>query len=118
MRILLLLCLVAAPLAAEPLPRDSDRQIGSGALDTRLRGHSIAFYDGGVSEFYEDGRYTYTYAGAGGTGYGYFEVTGDSQICIEFVNGFSRCDLYVLDTQDRLVVITDKGVRFPVRPEG
>jgi hypothetical protein len=119
MRLLLALCLVTTSVVAEPvMRRDSDREIGLQALDNRLRGRSIAFYDGGVSEFYEDGRYTYTYADEGGTGYGYYEVTEDSTICIEFVNGFTRCDIYVLDDQDRLVVITEKGDRFPVRSEG
>ncbi|WP_323767596.1 hypothetical protein [Marinovum sp.] len=117
MRFLFVLCLAATPLAADPLARDSDREIGSDALDNRLRGARIAFYDGGVSEYYDDGRYTYTYADQGGTGYGYYEVSGDSRVCIDFVNGFSRCDLYVLDAQGRLVVITEKGDRFPVRRE-
>lgn len=118
MRLFLALCLVAAPLGTFAQTRDSDREIAVAALDERLRGQSIAFYDGGVSEFYDDGRYTYTYAGEGGAGYGYFKVTADSTICIEFVTGFSRCDRYVLDGEDRLVVITKDGDRFPVRPEG
>jgi hypothetical protein len=49
-----------------------------------------------VSHFYNDGRYTYAYdMGEGGYAYGYFEVSDDSTVCIDFVNGFSRCDAFV-----------------------
>lgn len=113
--ILLTLCLAAPAMAENWAMRDSDTGFDMAALDNRLRGEILTFYDGGQSEFYEDGRYTYTYANDGGTGYGYFEVMADSSVCIEFVNGFSRCDAYVTDAQDRLVVITEKGDRFPVK---
>ncbi|MDA7428490.1 hypothetical protein PGB28_08460 [Primorskyibacter aestuariivivens] len=113
---ILLTLLFASPAFAESwVLRDSDTGFDLAALDARLRGEILTFYDGGKSEFYEDGRYTYTYADDGGTGYGYFEVMEDSRVCIEFVNGFSRCDAYVTDAQDRLVVITEAGDRFPVR---
>lgn len=119
MRLLLALCLAASPVAAENwMRRDGDRSFDKITLDARLRGAVIEFYDGGLGEYYTDGRYTYTYANSGGTGYGYFEVQEDGSVCVEFVNGFSRCDLFVLDQQDRLVVITEQGDRFPVRPEG
>ena len=96
--------------------RASDTLFSEADLDARLRGATITFFDDGASRFFEDGRYTYTYANDGGTGYGYFEVTPNSTICISFVTGFSRCDTYVTDAQDRLVVITETGDRFPVRP--
>lgn len=109
----LLLC---SPAFAEGWAmRDSDASFDIADLDARLRGEILTFHDGGQSEFYNDGRYTFTYANDGGTGYGYFEVMQDSTVCIEFVNGFSRCDAYVRDAQDRLVVITEDGDRFPVR---
>ena len=114
--LVLVLMTPAMSLAENMVPRDDDTLIPQTDLDTRLRGSVITFFDDGASEFFADGRYTYTYANDGGTGYGYFKVTADSEICIDFVTGFSRCDLYVIDTQDRLVVITEKGDRFPVRP--
>ena len=113
--ILLTLCLASPAYSESWAMRESDQSFDLAALDARLRGEILIFYDGGQSEFYEDGRYTYTYADEGGTGYGYFEVMEDSTVCIEFVNGFSRCDAYVTDAQDRLVVITEAGDRFPVR---
>lgn len=116
-RLALFLCLLPALLSAQDLtPRDDDTLFDAASLDQRLRGHTITFFDDGASRFFEDGRYTYTYANGGGTGYGYFSVKEDSTVCVDFVTGFSRCDLYVVDTADRLVVITQSGDRFPVRP--
>lgn len=104
-----------AVLAQDWAIRDSDSLVDQASLDHRLRGATITFFDNGQSRFYEDGRYTYTYANEGGTGYGYFTVMPDSTICIEFVTGFSRCDLYVTDKTGRLIVITASGDRFPTR---
>ncbi|MGJ8603332.1 MAG: hypothetical protein ACSHXH_04325 [Marivita sp.] len=116
-RFALALCLLPIPLAAQQwAPRDSDVLFEQAALDALLRGATITFFDDGQSQFFEDGRYTYTYANDGGTGYGYFTVENDSTICIDFVTGAARCDLYVRDDQGRLIVITDSGDRFPTRP--
>ncbi len=103
----------ATLFAQQWAPRDSDVLLDQATLDTRLRGETIVFFDNGESRFFEDGRYTYTYANAGGTGYGYFTIGNDSTICIEFVTGFSRCDLYVIDASGRLTIITTTGDRFP-----
>jgi hypothetical protein len=68
----------------------------SRGLIPALRGQVLEFFDDGLSHFYNDGRYTYAYdMGDGGYAYGYFEVTEDSTVCIDFVNGFSRCDAFV-----------------------
>lgn len=116
-RYVLLLTLLPGLAMTDPLvPRDSDTLFDHATLDARLRGQTITFFDDGQSRFFEDGRYTYTYANDGGTGYGYFEIRDDSTICVDFVTGFSRCDLYVLDGAGRLVIITETGDRFPVRP--
>lgn len=113
----LLLGLIPIALSAQNWgPRDSDTLFDKSALDDRLRGATITFFDNGRSRFFDDGRYTYTYANDGGTGYGYFTVFDDSRICIEFVTGASRCDLYVIDAEGRLTVITAAGDRFPTRP--
>ncbi|WP_425041080.1 hypothetical protein [Primorskyibacter sp. S187A] len=118
MRILLalILCLPSAVSAQSWSLREGDQVFEQTSLDARLRGETLTFFDNGQSEFYSDGRYTYTYANDGGVGYGYYEVMTDSSVCIEFVNGFSRCDAYVLDAAGRLVVVTEAGDRFPVRP--
>ncbi|SHH97696.1 hypothetical protein SAMN05443551_3861 [Marivita hallyeonensis] len=116
-RFLAIFVLMPSTLVAQDWsPRDGDRLFDQATLDTRLRGTTITFFDDGQSRFFEDGRYTYTYANDGGTGYGYFEVKDNSTICVDFVTGFSRCDMYVLDAADRLVLITEAGDRFPIRP--
>ena len=108
--------LITVPLAlgAQGM-RTGDRVLLQADLDDCLRGRALTFFDQGVSTFYPDGRYTYTYANEGGTGYGYFEVGAGGQVCVDFVTGFARCDLYVIDPQGRFVVITEAGDRFPVR---
>ena len=115
-RLLTLFALLPTLALAETwVPRESDTLFDQAALDARLRGETITFFDDGQSRFFDDGRYTYTYANDGGTGYGYFVINENSTICVDFVTGFSRCDMYVLDAEDRLVVITESGDRFPVK---
>lgn len=118
MRIVLLaLALLPSALTAQQWsPRTDDSLLDRSALDTRLRGGTITFFDDGQSRFFEDGRYTYTYANNGGTAYGYFTVNENSTVCVSFVTGASRCDMYVVDAAQRLVVITEAGDRFPTRP--
>ena len=43
-----------------------------------------------------------------------FEIGEQGQICIQYRNGFGRCDTYVRNA-GRLVLLTEKGERFPVR---
>lgn len=107
---------VASPAFAEGFGlRDGDEAFDPEALSARLSGTTLVFFDDGRSEFYEDGRYTYTYANDGGTAYGYWEVDARGAVCIAYVNGFSRCDLYVMNG-DRLILLDEKGDRYPIRP--
>lgn len=116
-RLLLATALLPTALLAQQWdPRANDELFDQGSLDSLLRGATITFFDDGQSKFFEDGRYTYTYANDGGTGYGYFTIKEYSTICVEFVTGFSRCDMYVTDVSGRLIVITSTGDRFPTRP--
>ena len=115
MRLAVALVLLAAPaLAQEWKLRDGDVPLEPGALAERLVGRTVTFYDDGQSYYFPDGRYTYTYAG-GGVAYGYFRLGEGGTVCVEFVNGFSRCDRYVR-AGARLVLLTEDGERFPVRP--
>lgn len=108
--------LLAVPSVAQTVDtRPGDTLIPAEALDARLRGQELEFFDDGVSHFYNDGRYTFAYdLGAGGYAYGWFEVTADSTVCIDFVNGAARCDAY-LENSGRLILVTSDGDRFPVR---
>ena len=117
-RTLTALALIAAtPLAAQDWAhRAGDVAFAAEALDARLRGRVLTFFDDGQSHYFEDGRYTYTYANQGGTAYGYWRVDAGSVVCIEFVHGAARCDRLVLNGA-RLILLTEGGDRFPVRPE-
>lgn len=77
-------------------------------------GNTLVFYDDGQSMFSAGGAYSYTYAG-GGSAYGQFDIATDGTVCIAFRNGFSRCDRYVRNGT-RVVMLTQKGERFPLRP--
>jgi hypothetical protein len=95
--------------------RDGDTPMSDAALKARLIGQIVTFFDDGQSEYYPDGRYTYTYADDGGTAYGYWRLVGDGEVCVDFVNGFARCDMYVT-SGDRLILLDEKGNRYPTRP--
>ncbi|KUF09436.1 hypothetical protein [Pseudoponticoccus marisrubri] len=113
----LLALLIAGPAFAQGFDlRAGDAPLTGEALRERLTGRTVTFYDDGQSEYYPDGRYTYTYAGQGGTAYGYWRIDAEGAVCIDFVNGFARCDLYVRNA-GRLVLLDAAGERFPARPE-
>lgn len=78
---------------------------------------TLTFYDDGQARYLADGRYAWIYseANGGGTATGHFTVRDDGAVCVALDNGRSRCDLYVRSA-GRLVLITETGGRFPVRP--
>ena len=96
--------------------RDSDQILDADALAGFADGGSITFFDDGVSLFSAGGAYSYTYANGGGTAFGRFRIEDDGVICIDYRNGFSRCDLYVRNG-GRLVLLTEDGERYPVKAE-
>lgn len=119
MRHVLLGALIALPvgaLAQEFNLRDGDQPLSVAALSDRLSGQTVTFFDGGQSEFYTDGRYTYTYSDDGGTAYGYWTFAENGKVCIDYVNGFARCDMYVQSGQ-RLILLDEKGNRYPTRAQ-
>jgi hypothetical protein len=85
-------------------------------LATRLVGNTITFFDNGEARYFNDERYSYTYGNNGGTARGHYKVFADSTVCIDFENGFSRCDLFVLNAS-HLIMATADGNRFPIRTE-
>lgn len=112
-------------LALWPLPsaaqdfalRDGDQMFTRAALAEAVTGQTLTFYDDGQSRFSAGGSYSYTYApvNGGGTQFGTFAVMEDGIICIVYRNGWDRCDMYVRSS-GRLVVLTQEGERYPVRP--
>ncbi|MGH1415588.1 MAG: hypothetical protein ACRBB0_19015 [Pelagimonas sp.] len=112
----ILAVLIAGPVWAEEFAiKKGDTPFERDALDTRLRGEVLEFYDDGQAKYYVDGRYSYTYAGSGSAAYGYWDINPEGAICVEFLNETTRCDFYVMNG-DRMILITQEGHRFPVRP--
>ncbi|WP_291729434.1 hypothetical protein [Leisingera sp. F5] len=112
----LFLCQLASSALAEGWPlRPGDTALAQNELEA-LPGRSFRFYDGGESLYGSDGAYAYTYSveNGGGTAWGTYRIAADGSICVEFTNGFGRCDLYVRNGS-RVILITERGERFPIR---
>ncbi|UWR07738.1 MULTISPECIES: hypothetical protein [Ruegeria] len=117
------LMLIAAACAASPLwaaewaVRPGDIPLSPAELNA-LAGRTLTFYDDGQSKYSAGGAYSYTYSAVngGGTAFGTYRIAADGSICVQYRNGFDRCDLYVRNN-GRLILITEKGERYPVRPE-
>lgn len=114
-----LLCLffafVAVPvLAAEWALNETDRILNRDEVDGLTAGQTLVFYDDGQSKYSVGGAYSYTYA-SGESAFGRYRIEADGTVCIQYRNGFSRCDRYV-QSGERIILLTGKGLRFPVRP--
>ena len=112
----LLSCTGALAHAQDWNIRDSDQVLDAPSLAQIADGGSLTYFDDGVSLFSAGGAYSYTYANNGGTAFGRFRIETDGVICIDYRNGFSRCDKYVRSA-GRLVLLTEDGERFPVKIE-
>ena len=96
--------------------RANDQVLDAAAMAQIADGGALTYFDDGVSLFSAGGAYSYTYANNGGTAFGRFRVEPDGVICIDYRNGFSRCDKYVRNN-GRLVLLTEDGERYPVKIE-
>ncbi|MBY5934541.1 hypothetical protein KUV51_16145 [Tateyamaria omphalii] len=116
MRLFLILFLLAGPaLSQDWAVRSADTPLDRQAVMALVEGNTLTFFDDGQSKFSAGGAYSYTYANGGGTAFGRYEVGVDGTVCIAFRNGFGRCDKYV-ESAGRVVMLTEKGERFPIRP--
>lgn len=95
--------------------RTGDAPLSVAELEA-LPGTYFRFYDDGEAFFGTEGAYAYTYAPAngGGTAWGSYRISADGGVCVDFVNGAQRCDLYVRNGA-RLMLITAEGERYPIR---
>lgn len=109
------LCLfVANYAAAQDGLRSSDDLIATAELNELLQGQVVEFFDGSKSSYQRDGRYGYTYTDDGPVWGGTYTLGNPSEVCVDFDNGSSRCDLLVRNG-DQIVLVTADGLRFPVR---
>ncbi|MBW4709265.1 hypothetical protein KX928_15850 [Roseobacter sp. YSTF-M11] len=96
---------------------EADRLMTSEETGLLVDGQTLTFFDGGQSKFSVGGAYSYTYPG-GRSAFGRYRIAPDGTVCIAFRNGFGRCDRYVQNGA-RIVMLTQKGERFPLRdPQG
>ena len=93
--------------------RESDRPLTRDEVAVLTEGQTLTFFDDGQSKFSAGGAYSYTYA-SGDSAYGRYRVEADGTVCIDYRNGFARCDRYVR-SGDRIVMLTEKGERYPIR---
>ncbi|MCV2870805.1 hypothetical protein OEZ71_00685 [Defluviimonas sp. WL0050] len=114
MRTIVIALLFALPAhAAGWEMRDGDEPLGTTDVTAFLMENEVRFYDGGQSEYGPDGAYAYIYEG-GDRAEGHYRIEADGAVCVDFVNGFSRCDLYVRNGQ-RVLLIDQNGNRYPLR---
>jgi hypothetical protein len=118
MRALILLCLLLPEpiLAAGWAMRDGDVTLGKADVIAFLGTNEVRFYDGGQSEYGPYGAYAYIYDG-GDRAEGRYRIEDDGAVCVDFANGWSRCDIYVRNGE-RILLIDQKGDRFPLKPAG
>lgn len=107
-------CFAVSALAAEFDLLAGDRVLSAAEMEDMTARHLLEFYEGGQSRYSAGGAYSYTYEG-GGTAFGQYEIGPEGTICITFRNGRDRCDQFVR-SHGRLVMITQSGDRFPIRP--
>ena len=118
-RLAALALLLAHPAAAQDWTlRPGDEPLTIQAMGDQLIGSDLEYFDGGLSRYSPGGSYSYTYApeNGGGTAFGTYEFRDGGVVCTDFANGFSRCDLFVVNA-GRLILITEDGDRFPIRAE-
>jgi len=102
--------------AAEWNLRPGDEPFSPSALAAFFASTEIQFYDGGRSEYGPGEAYAYVYSNED-RAEGRFRIEDDGSVCVDFVNGFSRCDLYVRNGT-RVILIDEKGDRFPLKNAG
>lgn len=106
--------ILAAGLVQAAGLRESDTQLSAAQTEAAIAGQVIEFYDGSAAHYGPGDAYAYVYAPGDPPFVGRYEARDGGQVCVEFENGFSRCDIYV-EADGRLVLIIADGTRFPVR---
>lgn len=100
-------------MAQDWATRDGDVPMTPAEMQAEEVGRQLTFFDNGVSAYGPEGTYSHTYDG-GDTALGVYTLGEDGVVCTVFRNGFDRCDK-IVHNGAKLVVITKKVDRFPVR---
>ncbi|MGJ8615246.1 MAG: hypothetical protein ACSHWS_00310 [Sulfitobacter sp.] len=115
MRLLLALILLPTCVFADGFARlEGDTVLAREQVVALTAGRVLRFYEGGQSRYSVGGAYSYSYE-SGATAFGHFDIKPDGEVCVTFTNGRQRCDIFV-HSHGRLVLLTEDGGRYPVRP--
>ncbi|WP_108852754.1 hypothetical protein [Albidovulum aquaemixtae] len=114
--ILVILSLVQPAFAEGWGMKSGDVVFTKAELSEFIAENEVRFYDGGHSEYGPDDAYAYVYEG-GDRAEGRYRIEEDGSVCVDFRNGWSRCDLYVRNG-GRVLLIDEKGDRYPLKPAG
>ena len=110
----IIVAMLATQAAAQQGMKETDQTFEQAELTALLVDHAVEFFDGSVSRYRGDGAYSYKYQENDRPWLGIWRVNTDSQVCVAFDNGSSRCDTFVSDGT-RMVLVIENGMRFPVR---
>ena len=113
---LVLVFAAGAVMAQDWNLREQDIPLDQMQAQGLTAGSRLVFPDNGQSMFSVGGAYSYTFPGDGGTEFGRFTVEKDGRVCIDLYGGQSSCNLFVR-RGELLLVITDRGDRWPIRIE-
>ena len=113
---IMVMCSVTQALADNWAVQETDKILSRDAVQALTTGRTMIFYDDGQSKYSAGGAYSYTYA-SGESAFGTYAIEDDGTVCIAYRNGFGRCDRYVESASGRIVLLTQDGLRFPVRPQ-
>jgi hypothetical protein len=93
--------------------RPGDQKYGAAELARRLDGQTLEFHDGGRSRYGPGNAYVYIYADEESVP-GVYAITDKGEVCVTFLRGARRCDLYVRNG-GREILIDENGDRYPLR---
>ncbi|MEZ5779980.1 MAG: hypothetical protein R3E44_16625 [Paracoccaceae bacterium] len=107
-------CVVAIPAVAADWPtKPGDERFSKADLAEFIASNDVRFFDGGRSEYGPGEAYAYVYSNED-RAEGRYRIEQDGSVCVDFINGFTRCDLYVRNG-GRVLLIDEKGDRYPLR---
>ncbi|MCB2136349.1 MAG: hypothetical protein KDE08_10460 [Rhodobacteraceae bacterium] len=108
-----MICLAGPSMAADWAIRSGEVPFTPDGLRDFIAANEVRFYDGGRSVYGPGTAYAYVYSNDD-RAEGVYRIEADGSVCVDFINGFSRCDLYVR-SGDRVILLDEKGDRYPLR---
>ncbi len=111
---LILICAASPVLAQDWNLRKADILLDRAGAEALTAGNTLTFIGDGEARYSVGGSYSYTFEDDSDTVFGLFRIEPDGRICVDFRDGYRRCDFYVVN-DSVLLMLTEKGGRFPVR---